>query len=196
MLTRKGQATRDRIVAASAQLMFENGVAGTTMESVCERAKVSFSQLYHYFGDKMALVQAVIEYQTHRIVDEGQPRLDSMAALRRWRDGLVEFQRREQCRGGCPLRALSSELAELSPDARTAVARSFAHWQEEIQRGLASMQQLGELRLDANVERLAIATLAAIQGGLVLAQARRNTQPLELALDMAIANIESYASQT
>ena len=32
--TRKGQATRDRIVAAAAKLMFEQGVAGTTTEDV------------------------------------------------------------------------------------------------------------------------------------------------------------------
>ena len=35
-LTRKGQATRDRIVEAAAGLMFRQGVAGTTIEQVQE----------------------------------------------------------------------------------------------------------------------------------------------------------------
>ena len=36
--------TRDRIVAAAAELMFEGGVAGTTMEMVRAAARVSSSQ--------------------------------------------------------------------------------------------------------------------------------------------------------
>ena len=46
--------TRQRIVAAaaSAELMFEGGVAGTAMEGVQAAAGVSSSHIYHYFTDK------------------------------------------------------------------------------------------------------------------------------------------------
>ena len=63
-LTPKGEGTRRRIVAAAAQLMFDGGVAGTTIEDVRAAAGVSSSQVYHYFKDKKALVEAVSEYQT------------------------------------------------------------------------------------------------------------------------------------
>src|ERR1700742_3529994 len=62
-LTRKGEATRARIVDAAAELIFEQGVARTTIEEVRDSARVSSSQLYHYFEDKPALVRAVIERQ-------------------------------------------------------------------------------------------------------------------------------------
>src|ERR1019366_4994 len=42
-------STRQRIVAAAADLMFERGVAGTTVEDVRAAARVSSSQVYHYF---------------------------------------------------------------------------------------------------------------------------------------------------
>src|ERR1051325_11700108 len=48
-LTRKGAQTRQRIVAAAADLVFQHGVAGTTLEDVRARAGVSSSQVYHYF---------------------------------------------------------------------------------------------------------------------------------------------------
>src|ERR1700756_757138 len=92
-LTPKGQATRDRIVGAAAALIQERGVAGTTTEEVRDAAGVSSSQLYHYFKDKMALVRAVIAYQTDVVLDaQGEllGHLDNMRALRRWRDLLVE----------------------------------------------------------------------------------------------------------
>ena len=85
-LTRKGQATRDRIVESAAGLMFRQGVAGTTTEQVQAAAGVSASQIFHYFGDKRALVRAVIAYQTEAVLTAQQPlgRLDSMEALRAW----------------------------------------------------------------------------------------------------------------
>ena len=88
-LTRKGRATRDRIVEAAAGLMFRQGVAGTTTEQVQAAAGVSASQIFHYFADKRALVRAVIAYQAEAVLAAQQPllaRLDSMDALRAWAD--------------------------------------------------------------------------------------------------------------
>src|SRR5579863_6906688 len=128
-LTRKGAATRDRIIGVAADLIFRKGVAQTTTEDVCHAAGVSFSQLYHYFEDKMALVRAVIALQTENVLEAQHPflgQLDSVAALRAWRNHLVAGQRTGGCEGGCPLGTLSSELVETSADARTDIARGFA----------------------------------------------------------------------
>jgi hypothetical protein len=46
------QQTRQRIVAASAELMFEGGVAATTMEGVRAAEGVSSSHIHHYFTNK------------------------------------------------------------------------------------------------------------------------------------------------
>ena len=94
-LTSKGRQTRQRIVVAAAELMFEGGVAGTTMEDVRAAAGVSSSQIYHYFTDKEALVRAVIEYQNEAVLGAQEPmlaRLDTLAGLRAWRDILVARQ--------------------------------------------------------------------------------------------------------
>ena len=48
-LTRKGEATKARIVNAASDLIIEFGVAGTSVEDVQKKAGVSASQLYHYF---------------------------------------------------------------------------------------------------------------------------------------------------
>src|SRR5258708_4959534 len=107
-LTRRGRETRQRIVAAAAELMFENGVAETTLEDIRAAAGVSGSQVYHYFEDKQALVRAVIDYQADAVLDiQGAhlDRLDTMAGLRAWRDFLVDHQRRLRCPGRCPIRA-------------------------------------------------------------------------------------------
>jgi TetR/AcrR family transcriptional regulator, transcriptional repressor for nem operon len=194
-LTRKGLATRSRIVEAAAGLMFRHGVAGTSNEDVLAAAHVSNSQLYHYFPDKNALVRAVIEYQADGIINGQRPlldQLDSLAAFRQWRDMLVDLQRQRHCEGGCPLGSLSSELAETDEPARTALAASFDRWEAPIRDGLLRMRDRGELADGTDVGRLALGTLAALQGGLLLTQAKRDTGPLEAALDLAISQISGH----
>ncbi|MGA9946088.1 MAG: TetR family transcriptional regulator C-terminal domain-containing protein, partial [Candidatus Cybelea sp.] len=163
-------------------------------EEVRNAAGVSSSQLYHYFKDKMALVRAVIAYQTDAVLgaqDEFLEKPDSMQALRRWRDLLVRTQRGLRCEGGCPLGSLSSEIAEIAPEFRMDLNRAFARWEDGIRSGLRAMHARGELRKDADPDRLATALLAAVQGGLLLAQIRRTTKPLEAAIDAMLDHIES-----
>src|SRR5260221_2501017 len=138
-LTRRGRETRQRIVAAAAELMFENGVAETTLEDIRAAAGVSGSQVYHYFEDKQALVHAVIDYQTDAVLDvQGThlDRLDTMAGLRAWRDFLVDHQRRLRCRGGCPIRAPRAEGAATDGAAPPAAARARPPWGRPLPDGL------------------------------------------------------------
>jgi TetR/AcrR family transcriptional regulator, transcriptional repressor for nem operon len=183
-LTRKGQETRQRIVDAAADLVFNQGVAHTTIEDVRAAAGVSSSQLYHYFDDKPALVRAVIEYQADTIVG-GQETFDlsSLNGLRAWRDWVVEHQRELNCSGGCPIGSLGGELAETDPEARAEVSDGFKRWENTIQNGLREMHARGRLTPDADPDTLALALLAALQGGLLLTQIERDTKPLEAALD-------------
>ncbi|MER6442371.1 TetR family transcriptional regulator [Streptomyces sp. NPDC001185] len=189
-LTPKGRATRERIVAAAARLMYERGLTEATLEDVRAAAGVSGSQIYHYFADKQALLLAVIEFQTAAVLELQEPhfaRLDTMAGLRGWRDSLVDYQRRLQCRGGCPIGTLGTEVAESNPEARLAVASGFLRWESAIREGLTAMHARGEL--DADPDDLALATLAALQGGLLLTQIQREVRPLEVALDTMLDHI-------
>ena len=191
-LTRKGEATRRRIVEAAAQLMYERGVTEATLEDVRAAAGVSGSQIYHYFADKQALLLAVIEYQTEAVLGLQEPlfgTMDSMPGLRRWRDALVEYQRRMQCRGGCPIGSIGGEVAENNPEARLAVASGFLRWESAIRDALTAMHARGEL--DADPEDLALAVLGALQGGLLLTQIQRESRPLEIALDTILDHVES-----
>lgn len=195
-LTPRGERTRQRIVAAAARLMFERGVAATTIEAVQEAATVSASQLYHYFADKDDLVRAVIEYQADTIVgNQKAASLDTLEGLRAWRDMVVDMERQLQGRGGCPLGSLGSQLAETDPEARADVAASFGRWEAAIEDGLRAMHASGRLVPEADPAALALATLAALQGGLLLTQMRRDTQPLETALDAMLALIASLTTR-
>jgi TetR/AcrR family transcriptional regulator, transcriptional repressor for nem operon len=191
-LTPKGRATRERIVATAAELMSQRGVAHTTIEDIEDAAAISTSQMYHYFADKQDLVSAVIDFQTDQVLAVqhlGLDRLESLQDLHRWRDIMVEMMRGLGCVGGCPIGALANELSEIDPLARAQLARSFTQWEHMIRDGLTAIAARGELPEGTDVDHLALAMLAAIQGGLLLSQVRRDTTPLEAAVDTMIAHL-------
>jgi TetR/AcrR family transcriptional repressor of nem operon len=194
--TAKGRATRARIVETTADLMYERGVANTSTQDILRAAEVSNAQLYHYFNDKDDLTRSVVAYQIERVLGRQETLLtglDSFAALEGWRDALVALASRRDGKGGCPIGSLASELADLDESAREALAAGFERWETAIRNGLATMRDRGELRPEADPDRLALATLAALQGGLLLTQTRRNATPLATGLDAAIAHIRAYS---
>jgi TetR/AcrR family transcriptional repressor of nem operon len=186
-LTPKGRRTRLRIVSAAADLIYAHGATGTTIEDVKAAAEVSGSQLYHYFTDKEALVQAVIDHQSDTLVTNQQTRhLDTVEGLRAWRDFIVDHATLKQGMGGCPLGSLAGQLAESDPDARAGIAAGFGRWSAAIRDGLKDLHSNHQLRADIDPDALAATLLATLQGGLLLAQVHRDTRPLEMALDTMI----------
>lgn len=195
--TKKGRATRERILHAAAELVAEKGAAGMSLDDVRARTGASRSQLYHYFDDRDDLIHAVIDVTTDAVLDvQGEllDHLDSWAGIDRWFDALVQLQVARKARGGCPIGSLAGQLAEHDPDARAAIATGLDRWEAQLRAGLQRMKDRGKLRKDVAPATLATATMAAIQGGLVLTQVRRDPRQLRIALDAARANLRLAAA--
>jgi TetR/AcrR family transcriptional regulator, transcriptional repressor for nem operon len=195
--TARGRATRGRIVGAAAALIRERGVAETSLDDVIEAARVSKSQLYLYFDSRAALLREVVAHNANLVLTAQEPHLGSLEswkAIRVWLDTLVELQVGGGARGGCPVGSLVGQLAEGDEQARQLLADSFERWEDPLRQGLRTMQKRGKLDRRADPDRLATATLASIQGGLVLTQSRRDPGQLALALDAAYAYLRSHAA--
>jgi TetR/AcrR family transcriptional repressor of nem operon len=191
--TARGRATRERIVAAASELIAERGVAETSLDDVIDRAGVSKSQLYHYFEDRSALMRAVVDHNAEGVLGVLGSLDDGWKAIRSWFDSMVELQVERSGCGGCPIGSLVPQLAESDEQARIALADSFARWEGLLRDSISSMQADGRLDSRADPDRLATETLAAIQGGLLLTQTRRDPGQLAIALDAAYAKLRAHA---
>jgi TetR/AcrR family transcriptional regulator, transcriptional repressor for nem operon len=191
--TRKGEATRERILESAAELIYRHGVQGTSNDALRRAAGVSGSQLSHYFPDKESLVRATLAWRAESMMGlrDDPPRgpLDSMAALRAWADSYVA--RPEVVTGGCSFGSLAAEVLKSDLDVGDAIADGFARWRAQFRDGLTAMRNRGALRPDADLDQLATSLMAAFQGGLLLTQAARDVQPLREALDAALAYVAS-----
>lgn len=83
----RGRATRARILDCASELLRAEGHAGLTISRVCERAEVPPTSIYHHFGDKAGLMEAVFDavssHHAERIVASAPAARTSKAAARR-----------------------------------------------------------------------------------------------------------------
>jgi TetR/AcrR family transcriptional repressor of nem operon len=196
-LTPKGLATRTRVLETAAALMFEHGAGATSIDDVKREARVSAGQVNHYFGDKRALIRAVIEYQTENVLDGQRPlldQLDTFESLRAWCDLNIAMMDAQNCEGGCAIGSLAAELAGGDDDLREDLAQGFERWREPIRAGLLAMVDRGDLRPEADADRLASSLLAGLEGGTLLAQTQRTVKPLVAVMDTLLAYIATLAA--
>lgn len=194
--TRKGLATRTRIVQGAAELMFEHGVSGCSLNDVRSAVGVSGSQLSHYFADKRDLTRQVIATRTKDVLTfHTQPRLgslDSVQALRAWGDACIAQADRVYLRGGCIYGSLAGELLEADSDILDDLSAGYELWLKVFHDGLAGMRRRGELADNADPRHLAVALLAAHQGGTLLTFATGSAEPFRAAVNAALAYVDSF----
>lgn len=198
-LTSLGAATKARIVEAANQLMFEQGVALTTLADVRTASGTSKSQLYQHFADKNTLVREVIEFRAEALLAQQRRRLekvDSLRGLELWRDEMVERNALRDGAYGCPLGSIANEIADHDEDTRRVIATHFDEWLQMLVDAIDRLRTLGVLRADADSRALASGLLAALQGGYLLAKTARDVNLMRVALDMAIAQVRAFSVES
>ncbi|WP_308208106.1 TetR/AcrR family transcriptional regulator [Actinomadura madurae] len=196
-LTRRGAATRRRIIEAAAELMYVKGVSSTTLDEVRAASGTSKSQLYTHFADKEQLVRAVVRLRAEEIMEREHAalqRLRSFNGLVRWRDAIVQRNALQKGAYGCILGSIAGEVSDRDEVARLALDKTFEEWENLIEAGLRRMQDARTLTADADPRKLAVGLMAALQGGYLLAQTAHDVTPMEIALDMALDHVRMHLS--
>ena len=194
--TRQGRATKERIVRATAALVAERGAAATSLDDVIAATGASKSQLYHYFGDKHGLIEAVVDHQCATVLGlqaHALAAVGSWADLERWADAMVAIVQEQGSRGGCPVGTLAAALSDTDERLRTSLSEAFQAWSDAIRAALLRLQENGLISAGADLDALTTITLSAVQGGLLLSKTTRDAGQLRIALEGAIEQLQANA---
>jgi TetR/AcrR family transcriptional regulator, transcriptional repressor for nem operon len=195
-ITRRGRASRERIVERAAELFAERGIAATTVDDVLAAAGAGKGQFYHYFRGRDELAAAAVGFRCAQVVAGLTQALGGVSSLAGLEQALEGFIAGFEQTGmpGCPIGTLAAEVAGRNEDARLEAAAGFDAWERLLAGALERMRQRGELRSDAPAAVLATGLLAGIEGGMVLSQARKDMASLRVAVEAGLARVRAYLS--
>lgn len=186
--------SRELLVEAMSELMWERGYADTSPRDVRERSGVGQGSMYHHFPSKRDLALAALERNAADLSPAaseldgfGDPITRIAAYLIRPRDALK----------GCKVGRMTQDpQVREDPVLLAPVARAFAEVHDLWVKVLREAVTAGELRADLDPERLAHTLMAVLQGGYVLAMARQDPGPFEDARAGALDLLRAAAPVT
>lgn len=184
-MTPKGEATRQRIIDATAALMQAQGFHATGLNQIIQESGAPKGSLYFHFPEgKEAITIAAMEQSGRQLSDmlglllAASPRLtDALDPL--WRF-FMDALAGSDFRKGCPIATLTLEAAGDFPGIQVCSDRIYRQWQDQCSRKL-QIEGHPPAQADAHAGVL----LALLEGSLVLARARRSVVPLQQALEAA-----------
>lgn len=191
VLTKKGAATRQRIIEAAATEIRERGVNNVTLDDIGRRSGTGKSQLFHYFPEgREQLLLAVAQREADRVIEDQQPYLSALTSWtswRQWRDAVVERYRRQGVH--CPLGALITEIGRRTPAAQEVTRQLLVQWQRQVEIGIEKMQASGHISREIKAADAASALIAAIQGGVAILMSTGSSHHLEAAMDFCLDHL-------
>lgn len=173
--------------------MLSQGYAGTTVDSICEKAGLTKGSFYHFFKSKEALGLAVLEWSLlkggeilgagpHVTMTDPVPRAFAFM-------GHVEASAVELWANGCLLGVYASELAETNDRMQATVSRMFSEVNASFVSELAPLSEAANGRLPDAAD-LGEQYLTLLEGAIVLSKAYRDPKRIVTALQGFRANIE------
>jgi len=193
--TRRGRESRDRIVQCAAELIAERGIERMGLDQVIASASVSKSQLYHYFADRDALIEAAVSHRCTEVqaaLTHLFGGLDSLAELEQRLERFVAIY--QESLAGCPVGRIAGEVAGRHEGVQRQIGKAFADWEGLFADLFRRMRQRNEMRPETDPAALATALLAALEGGQLISQTRKDATSLRVAIAAALGYIRTFAT--
>jgi TetR/AcrR family transcriptional repressor of lmrAB and yxaGH operons len=166
------------MVRSTAELLRRQGYDGTGLSEILEESGAPRGSLYFHFpGGKDELAVEAVASEGAIIANGIELLLKSSDDVGEAVSRVVEFLAADLERSGyargCPVAAVTLDSAVTSGPLREACRRAFDDWQALLE---ARLRRAGWKRRAAREE--AILILSAVEGGLTLARAHRDPEPL------------------
>lgn len=187
--------TKDRLIAATQELLWERGYAATSPKDILQKAEAGQGSMYHHFSGKQDLAVTALEETAAGmrasaeilLHGEGSPVDRVKAYLTRQRDSLK----------GCRIGRMTYDADVLaSPELLAPVTQTLAWLVETLAGVIAEGIECGQLRADVDAREVASMLVATIQGGYVLARAGQDPAAFDAAVRGALQSLAALEQPT
>lgn len=176
--------TRERLLAAGAELFGKKGFNGCGLTEVLQHAGVPKGSFYHYFSSKEEFGVALIERARDQHLDGMKPLLSDRrkSPVQRLR-AIFEHARAECAATGpnaeCLIPKLAMETASLSEPVHAAVKCAYQQWSSLLAQVIREGQAAGEIDRKHDPDRLGNVLVMLWEGAAIRMQIDRNIAALD-----------------
>jgi TetR/AcrR family transcriptional repressor of nem operon len=188
--------SKTSLLSAAKSLFLARGYAGTSVDTICEKAGVSKGSFYHSFKSKEDLGIGVLQWSLERGAEVlgaykrvSDPVAQSLAYLRH-----LENSAETLWSDGCLLGTFANELGDTNPRLQEAVATLFTAVIKEIATRLKALAAHPEITCTAN--ELAEELLVILEGSITLAKAYRDPSRITRGIRSFRKTLESQISRS
>lgn len=176
---------KNRALEIGVKTLSQKGYHNLGLREVLDEAKIPSGSFYYYFKSKEDFALKAIDYYTDYVIDfyksqllEGdtnyKKRLESLFKAE------TEWLLSEDCKIGCLLGDLSSELAGQIDAAQILQKSSYEKFQGVIELFLKEGQENGSFSMNIDTKEMAMFFLSSRQGALTMVKAIRSIDPYKV----------------
>lgn len=184
---RKGEETRERIVAQAAAVFNVHGYAGTAISDIMQATGLEKGGIYRHFASKEQLALAAFDYAVgqvrQRFTDGIMGRSHAADVLIAFLGVFRSYAQHPPLTGGCPVLNTAVECDDTNPVFRERTRAVVAEWRGLIRATVLAGIARREIHPDVDADQLSLLLIATMEGAVMLTQLLGEAAPLEQAYE-------------
>ena len=192
---RKGEATRQRIIAEAAPIFNQRGFQGCSMQDLMTATGLEKGGLYRHFANKEELAAEAFRFSVAQNLKIRTEHLDeisnSIDKLKRAVHLFVELP--STIPGGCPLMNTAIDADDGNPALRDLARKGIQDWRARLVHIVETGITAGEIRRSTDPRRIANTLIATLEGALMISRLENNCNALrdaQITLDALLTSLE------
>lgn len=196
----KGQQTRERILARSAQLFNRRGYAGASLTEIMRATGLEKGGIYNHFTSKEQLALEAFDYayelvarRTRQALSEKFHAIECLQAIVSVFEGLVADP---LVAGGCPILNTAIEADDANEPLRARAVQAMDNLRvTTICRIVKWGIERGEIRCDVEADEVASVLVALLEGAVMLSNLYKDPVHMQRAVEHSLRYIASLRQQ-
>lgn len=191
----KGEETRERILARSAQLFNRQGYFGASLADIMRETGLEKGGIYNHFSSKEQLALEAFDYAYGLIQQRVRQALaGKLNAIERLLAIVSVFQGIAEdppVAGGCPILNTAIEADDANEVLRDRARAAMDDWRSTIQRIVNKGIERQEIRPGINVDEVATIFITTLEGAIMLSNLYKDPIHMKRAADHIVRYIET-----
>jgi len=188
----KGEQTRERILARSAQLFNRQGYFGASLADIMRETGLEKGGIYNHFSSKEQLALESFDYAYGLVQQRARQALsgkfnaiERLLAIVSVFEGIIDDF---PVPGGCPILNTAIEADDANESLRDRARSAMDNWRSTIHRIVNKGIERQEIRPGVNADEVASILIATLEGAIMLSNLYKDLVHMQ----RAVAHMERY----